>query len=767
MNKLLIIIIFVLASITSFSQIFIGGDGKAHSASTGGSVTNLNEVSFSSDTTNFKQGWAKLSGVIYYYDVFWKRLGSNVLVEDFGAKGYPNDDMAAFQRASNYLYSVGGGVLTLGKRKYYLSQYTGAEVNNATCFNFLDDATVSKCWVIPQNVIVDGDFAEVNINGGSSTPYGIISVLAYCGGEQEYNVNSAVNNTSTVYMSNTSGLTVGTLVLLARQGGSTGGVPNTPSAEKSPQQFVTIKSIVTNTSVTFSEGFIQDFQSVSDLLKIYKTTQLADYPKNVFINNVNFTSADTSIANIPYILISRVYNTGLNNVNFSGVAFSFGTSQKIRCGTFSVNAKTNFDGATIESCSDVSIEAFSAEGNGSTNGLGGLFFTDNSRLVKIGRYTASNYAKTGLAMLYSVDAQIDQVTLINCGTSAIADDFPAAMTVGFPAIGAVAPQYARENYVKMRNLGVFRLLIKDLVIKGFPTVPVRAHDIDLTINNAYIEFASTSGLYPFYVGQSGLTRADSVYYPRGGQLNLNIGNLEIKTVSGTKKNFAISALNGSTSFFKAGNTYVNGNFTAGSNTITVQDGTKIKKLDFIKWVSTVYIEGSQVSDVNGNVVTLSTPLAYNVNDKSPVWSVTNINAISGESVSVQKSVIDNAVSPSDNSFSEIYPQFTGGSSPYSNQFNLTVPSEGEWILQVTNLSDDKAHYEQKEYAVTYYDGTNPLAGITETSDIKIRTNSTVNSATIVNNIVTVTVGSYYSGKNCSVTYKWTQTRKIAIGSSSF
>lgn len=72
MKKLFILFAFLSLSFTVFSQVFVGGDGKLHSSLTGGAISNLNEVSFNTDTTTFKQGWAKIGVVVYYYDGFWK-----------------------------------------------------------------------------------------------------------------------------------------------------------------------------------------------------------------------------------------------------------------------------------------------------------------------------------------------------------------------------------------------------------------------------------------------------------------------------------------------------------------------------------------------------------------------------------------------------------------------------------------------------------------------------------------------------------------------
>ena len=82
MKKLFLILLLSVSFLTSFSQLYIGGDGKVHSAITGGAVANSNEVTFVSDTTSFKHGFAKLGSVLYYYDSFWKALPTFGYVRD-------------------------------------------------------------------------------------------------------------------------------------------------------------------------------------------------------------------------------------------------------------------------------------------------------------------------------------------------------------------------------------------------------------------------------------------------------------------------------------------------------------------------------------------------------------------------------------------------------------------------------------------------------------------------------------------------------------
>jgi len=77
MKKLVFILLLLVTVSTSFAQLYIGGDGKVHSAITGGAVANSNEVTFVSDTTSFKHGFAKLGSVLYYYDGYWKILSSS------------------------------------------------------------------------------------------------------------------------------------------------------------------------------------------------------------------------------------------------------------------------------------------------------------------------------------------------------------------------------------------------------------------------------------------------------------------------------------------------------------------------------------------------------------------------------------------------------------------------------------------------------------------------------------------------------------------
>ena len=124
MKKITILFSFLLLAFTSFSQVFVGSDGKLHSASTGGAIGNLNEVSFSTDTTNFKQGWAKLGSIVYYYDSYWKVFNNGGGTTP-AYKYFPIFNSAIFLSHSlGEGYNADGATITT-PYPYFVAKYSG------------------------------------------------------------------------------------------------------------------------------------------------------------------------------------------------------------------------------------------------------------------------------------------------------------------------------------------------------------------------------------------------------------------------------------------------------------------------------------------------------------------------------------------------------------------------------------------------------------------------------------------------------------------
>ena len=95
--KKIILILFLLASIKSFSQVAIDNSGKIISSVTGGAVTNSNAIDLVADTSIFKKGFAKINSKIYYYDTYWRianNLDSATIVNNINSR-VRNADTAA------------------------------------------------------------------------------------------------------------------------------------------------------------------------------------------------------------------------------------------------------------------------------------------------------------------------------------------------------------------------------------------------------------------------------------------------------------------------------------------------------------------------------------------------------------------------------------------------------------------------------------------------------------------------------------------------
>jgi Membrane protein involved in colicin uptake len=705
------------------------------------------------------------------------RLGSTVSPEMFGALGneglsFTNDDMGAFQRAANYLHSVGGGTLLLTKTDYYLSSYTGADVDNAACFQAgIADATVSKIWLVPANVRVQAvGQTTLHIEGGSSSPFGYstsANVLVFCGEEEFLEVTAATNSTRTATLPDTTGLSVGQTVNLSRRGGIEGGIPYTPSQERAPHQFLTIDSIVANTSVKFKEAYIHDFEAAQDLRVCWPKDGVA-YPRNVFFDGVKFKKRTTS----GYVLISRAMNVGFGGVEFEDTGFSFGMCQEVRVGSWKTRSLTeNTTGAqmTIESCSDVSIGTFSAEGNGSDNSLGPLFFSDNCRDIHIGKYTANRWDRTGFAAFYSFDGRIDEMTLIDCGTAASGVSFDGALTAGQPAVGTYGSRaLAEADLYKKRNLGGnSRLSIGKLKIVGNVAVPVRLHDIDADIETAYIEFANPGNnqVAPFFIGQSGDKTADATYYPLGGETKLRVKSLEIKTKSGDPA--ILSNKNGISGLLYYSQAMLAADALAGQASITLVDASVVTS-----FASTpiYFINPSQagataatrvVSNIAGNVVTFTVNLTETLPAGTKVWLYAGANEIN-KGVHLDRVVMDGVEVPALGGDQQVYPTFSGASAPYAASLALAIPTTGDWLLSVHIQSGDKAHSDRVDYVVTY-DTTNasfPYTAIAERRGPKARTAVAIGTATASGGVVTIPLESSAAVRGPRVTYRWRPDRRM-------
>jgi hypothetical protein len=446
-------------------------------------------------------------------------IANAVTVDEFYKGSDGNDWMPAFQRASNAIHRIGGGVMQLTQSEYFLGEYALSDVDGIVLGRQFNSQNVSRIWVLPSNVLVTSNQrTKINLGGGTSSPFGFttsINVLSgLFDGELVTPVTQINQRLSKVQVQDIAGLRKGQTVRLARNARTK---ISTPSREDSPNQFLTISS-VSESELTFTEQFRHRFDATEDLVVHFRAEGL-DYPRNVWLENLYFCTPTATA----YICHSGTINSGWHDITLDrGVSASWGTSSGVvsdRVFIYSDPVKQNT--LTIESTSDVKWGTLLVEGNRSPNSLGGLLINDGSINVHFKHIEASNFERSGITILYGGDVTIDELILRNCATEALdKNTYAAALSVGFPAAGAGPSSSLLESLsekYKIRNTGTLQLRIRKLQIFGQTTVPVRVHDADLTIDYAYIEFLNRESNSPILVGQSGYSRADSVFFPEGGK----------------------------------------------------------------------------------------------------------------------------------------------------------------------------------------------------------------------------------------------------------
>lgn len=460
------------------------------------------------------------------------RLKSVVAVEDYYEDKDQGDWLAAFQRASNATHQRGGGVIYLDLPRYILGRYTGADVAENVLGHHLDANSISRIWILPSNVLViSKNSSIIDLVGGESCPFGYqtsINVLSgVFDGEKTVEVTGVSVDENKISFKVMPNICVGQTIRLARNGRS---VNSTPSREDAPNQFLTIKSVDEN-SITVDQGLRQLFKSAEDLVLRFRDGQ-RDYPKNIRLENLHFTSTGGTA----YICHSATINSGWKNITLDrGVSASWGTSNGVKSDQVTlISDAIKKNTLTIESTSDVDWGSLMLEGNGSSNSLGGLLVGDASTNVHFKRIEARDFQRAGISVLFGGDTEIDYLAVENCATSTPAKNaYSAAVSIGFPAAGAGPSSSISESVsskYKMRNTGATTVHIRKLSITGPTSVPVRVHDAELKIDEGYIEFLDQGAHSPFLVGQSGLSRSDAKFFPLGGVTGLRLGKIRIVSI---------------------------------------------------------------------------------------------------------------------------------------------------------------------------------------------------------------------------------------------
>jgi hypothetical protein len=482
-------------------------------------------------------------------------------------------------------------------------------------------------------------------------------------------------------------------------------------------------------------------------------------PTNIYIQNCKFKKVTTA----PYILFSRVLGCGFDNVTFDqGVLWSLGMCQTTRLDRIIHNTNdTDQNIGTIEATSDIRIGQITVNGNGSTNPLGGVFFSDNCRAIRMDKYSANNLPKTGLSMFYGIEAEIGEAFLADCGTTAdVVNEYTGAVTLGHPAMGAM-PSYTVSSSAtyKVQNVPNSSIRIHRLRVVGGSQVPVRSHDCALQIDNAEIDFSNPGGSGVFVLGQSGERRADATYFPLGGLSSTTLGLIRVKGISGTQT--PVIYTNGYAGSMIAGTTTLTAPATAGTNTITVADPDLIPIGVGLRYTdeagTTFNSQGVNVSSVAGSVVTLAANLACNLTN-GQIVTMTAPNPKLTANITAQRFEINGVATPFPGGYQKIYPNLVTGAGPYTTIKTLTVPGNGEWNLEVSAVTNDNAHYITNLYRITYnnINGTYPLSGLQKIGTLKVRTNADITAESIADNVVSLTLSCSSTGKSLTMNYRWTQ-----------
>lgn len=687
----------------------------------------------------------------------------------FGAVGdNVADDMAAFQRASNFLRLAGGGTLLLDQPAYYMSEYTGADVDLNICGFSISGATVSKVWQIPSNVVVRAaGHTTLRIEGGTSSPFGYglgVNVLAYTETSLVTAVTSATAATRSVVVSSAAGLSVGQTVMLSRPSGEASGIPNTPSREHAPCQFFTIKSIV-STTVTFEESFIHNYDSVQSLGLYRPAFGASDFTRNVHFRNITIQRATVS----PYLLISRVIGSSADQLHLDASRASWGMSQDVDVGTMTLRAGDADDAVTVEAVCNMRIDSFAAEGDGSTGPLGALFFSDSCRAIEINDFRASNFTQTGMSAFYGVDIRANRITLVDCGTAATPQGgYQGALAVGWPASGAYPTlAVASAATYLVRNTGENRFHVDTLIVRGAVQVPVRVHDCAFSYRQAFLDFANPgNGGAPILVGQSGDRRADATHYPQGGRSSIDGELLVITTRSGAAE--VVSTGNAWGGPFRRADTTTTSAVSAGATVIPVADSTSVKPGDVLRYLdlsgSSTTAVAVTVSSISLNDITVSAPLASGLVSGQGIWRQSTANANMTAALRLGRTILDGVEVAVADSTRSLFPITTAGGAPFTGTVTTQTPAWGDWELQVSLISDDNNHYVFARYQVTWAAITPafPLSQISQISKNRVRSVVDVTSATIdTAGLVTINISSTTSGRRTRLSTRWVPMASVA------
>lgn len=546
--------------------------------------------------------------------------------EDYYLDSDNGDWLAAFQIAANKSLELGGAEILLTKKEYYLSQFTPDRVQFSL---WRTNSALSKVFYVSPNTKLSSTCGGtvLLINGGSSSPWGwetATNVLVVGNDEDQYPVNNVdyFGNSVTVNSGDISNFSPNMRVQLYRLGGDyPNGTPRTPSRERAPCQIMTIDSI-SGSEIFFKEVFSHKFNTRGDLY-LAKQKNSGEYPSNIFWDDVSFKSYDETD---PYILFSRQDGGGFYNIKLDGCSGSYGMSQNFNGNKIEIYNKD----FTIESVSGWNINTYFSEDQNSQS-TNGVLINDNVINWSIQNFTSKGYGKTGALILFGVDGYISTMNIENCGingTPSISSQEYTALVVGTLNNGFYGTKEVAESPAYLRkNLGENNLSIDKLNIKGFNKRPVLVCDSRLVVDNAYIEYDESGDTPIIHIGDSGKSRNDATYFTDNAHSEIIINKLDIVTKNKTELNFYdfVSQSFGVDGRLFAKPAKVAVSASASDTTLTVNDASFFNPYSqnvffFPNTGSGIAATSKQVTEINGNVLTLSSTLGVDLAVNTEVWT---------------------------------------------------------------------------------------------------------------------------------------------------
>jgi len=324
-------------------------------------------------------------------------------------------------------------------------------------------------------------------------------------------------------------------------------------------------------------------------------------------------------------------------------------------------------------------------------------------------------------------------------------EYSGALVLGFPACGAgpsTSQAIAQSSAWLAQNCRPSsRIVVKDLTIRGFATVPVRGCDVDLTLIDAAIDHDDTAGYAPILLGATGKWRADATYFPNGGVTSLRYGRIRVRTKSGTGRK-TIDTTYGYSGLF---------GLPVATTTAAALSTDALFAVDhperflcsngvFLRNPSGNVIPlAISIQSITGNNLNFAAPVGVAVPAGTNLWTQINQQDVTMNVRSFMDGgfEIDGKLVPAFNGQKTIWPQFAAGTYVCTEP----VPSEGHWLLEVIGQSSDQANIVTAVYEVHYDVTTNPVSPINTITQVrKIKDNNLmdITAASIAAGVVSLT-----------------------------